>query len=125
LDDLASQLDVLRNEKSAVDLGQCTAVSINSGKFGVPWSRTKEILKEGSLDLVVVRPEIEEVGEGEGGKWMSKGLRRGGLRGKSEKRVKVGEAVEMNGSKESRTVGDLAGDLGESRPTKRRRTRGA
>lgn len=36
------------------------AVRINSGKFGVPWPHTKEILQRSSLDITVSRPEGED-----------------------------------------------------------------
>lgn len=40
--------------------GSLYAVRINSGKFGVPWLRTKEILQRGPLDITVFRPEGED-----------------------------------------------------------------
>ncbi len=122
MDDLASQLDALRAEKPELGLGQCRAVRINSGKFGVPWSRTKEVLEEGTLDMVVVRPGADEVAK-EGDKRIWKGLRKGDVGGTVVKVGKVGEVVEVDGLKASRIPGDLAEDLGENKPRKRRRTR--
>lgn len=43
--------------------GSFYAVRINSGKFGVPWARTKAVLQRGGFDLHVVRP----LGEDEAG----------------------------------------------------------
>lgn len=75
------------------------------------------------LDMVVVMPEKEELGEKEGGKRMWKGLRRGDVGGKVVKVLKLGEPDEVDGCKESQTLGNAAEDLGESKPRKRRRTR--
>ena len=63
-----SEDDILYNTKKALDdlhysienadpMPDCRAVRINSGKFGVPWKRTKKVLKDGPLDIVVVRPK--------------------------------------------------------------------
>lgn len=40
--------------------GSFYAVRINSGKFGVPWARTKAVLQRGMFDLYVVRPPGED-----------------------------------------------------------------
>ena len=47
--------------------GECYAVRINSGKFGVPWEDTKKVLEGGGVDMVVLRPEGVEEGSVEGG----------------------------------------------------------
>ena len=58
--------------KEEVELpGECYAVRINSGKFGVPWEDTKRVLEGGGVDMVVLRPEEEE-GSVEGGGKMGK-----------------------------------------------------
>ena len=72
LKDLADRISVERD--LGLDLGDCRAVRINSGKFGVPWKKTKRVLEGGPLDIVVVRPkgkhelpeedESEENGDG-------------------------------------------------------------
>ncbi|KAI4118202.1 MAG: hypothetical protein LQ338_007443 [Usnochroma carphineum] len=43
----------------------CVSVRINSGLFGVEWERTKAVLEEGGMDMVIVRPPDKD---GEGGK---------------------------------------------------------
>ena len=40
-------------------VGQCYAVRLNSGKFGVPWSETKRVLKDGPLDIIVMKRKGE------------------------------------------------------------------
>jgi hypothetical protein len=45
--------EVEKPERESV-LGKCYAVPINSGKNGVPWRLTKEVLEDGELDIVVV-----------------------------------------------------------------------
>lgn len=82
LDDLASQIEKLKVDTPGIQLGECRAVRINSGKFGVPWEKTKKILVEGSLDMVVVRPEGEDDGKAEPGKRMRDGGKKFGLDGK-------------------------------------------
>lgn len=41
-------------------LGSCWSVRLNSGKFGVDWSRTKTVLERGQLDIHVVYPPSED-----------------------------------------------------------------
>ncbi|KAI4201115.1 MAG: hypothetical protein LQ350_003429 [Teloschistes chrysophthalmus] len=40
-------------------IGRCYAVRLNSGLFGVPWERTKDILRKGKVNMVVVSPPDE------------------------------------------------------------------
>lgn len=61
LEDLAMQIKTLKGDGK--EAGECRAVRINSGRFGVPWDRTREILKDGPLNIVVVRPEHEDAGQ--------------------------------------------------------------
>ncbi|KAL9129316.1 MAG: hypothetical protein Q9217_002187, partial [Psora testacea] len=76
LEDLAKQIDELRSGEKAVkndegevlEVGGCWSVRINSGMFRVKWERTLKVLKEGRVDLTVVRPEGESDGGGDGGK---------------------------------------------------------
>ena len=42
------------------EMGNCCAVRINSGRFGVEWQKTKAVLEAGDLDITVFRPEAEE-----------------------------------------------------------------
>ncbi len=42
------------------EMGNCYAVRINSGRFGVEWQKTKAVLEAGDLDITVFRPEAEE-----------------------------------------------------------------
>ena len=59
IEDLATQLEALRQGKGA-EVGDLWAVRINSGKFGVRWKRSREVLEEGSLSMKVVRPANED-----------------------------------------------------------------
>ena len=58
LKDLAKQVAELRGRGE--DVGNCYAVRINSGKFGVEWQETKAVLEAGDLEITVVRPEEED-----------------------------------------------------------------
>lgn len=58
LKDLAKQVAEMR--ASDEEMGNCYAVRINSGKFGVEWQKTKAVLEAGELDITVVRPEEEK-----------------------------------------------------------------
>lgn len=55
LRDLAKQ--VAEFKQSGEEVGNCHAVRINCGKFGVEWQQTKTVLEAGDLDITVVRPE--------------------------------------------------------------------
>lgn len=55
--------DKAEPEKAEVIMGSCWSVRINSGKFGVDWSRTRTVLERGTLDIHVVRPASEDLGE--------------------------------------------------------------
>ena len=57
LRDLARQVAEMRG--SGEEIGNCHAVRINSGRFGVEWQKTKAVLEAGDLDITVVRPEEE------------------------------------------------------------------
>lgn len=62
--------------------GECYAVRINSGRFGVEWEDTKRVLEGGGVDMVVLRPEGEEGNEvGMGGKEEGRESVEGGGRG--------------------------------------------
>ena len=41
-------------EKAKLAMGSCWSVRLNSGKFGVEWSRTKTVLERSTLDIFVV-----------------------------------------------------------------------
>lgn len=69
--DLAKKLKFTRGR--GTEVGELWAVRLNSGKFGVKWDRTKRVLEQCGMDLMVVGPEEEE---DEGGK---------GKKGKKEK----------------------------------------
>ena len=91
-------------------LGQCYAVRINSGKFGVPWEDTKRVLEGGGVDMVVLRPEEEE-GEEVGVGGMEEGKKgEGGERGDGGKKRKGGGwgGVDNGGRKRERRI-DEAG----------------
>ncbi|KAL8757146.1 MAG: hypothetical protein Q9184_004293 [Pyrenodesmia sp. 2 TL-2023] len=67
--DLGRQIEAhrareVKGEKVEAMAG-CVSVRINSGLFGVDWARTREVLEEVGVGMVVVRPE--ENGEGNGG----------------------------------------------------------
>ncbi len=53
----------------------------------MPWVQTKQILEEGSLDIVVVRPEAERNGKAKLGKRTRKGPKKGA---ESGKRTRIG-----------------------------------
>ncbi|KAL8777627.1 MAG: hypothetical protein Q9203_002474 [Teloschistes exilis] len=46
----------LEEEVERAEIGRCYAVKINSGLFGVPWEKTKDVLMTGKVDMVVVSP---------------------------------------------------------------------
>ncbi|KAL8993354.1 MAG: hypothetical protein Q9169_006406 [Polycauliona sp. 2 TL-2023] len=56
--DLRRQIEEELNVQTA-EMGSCYGVRINSGLFGVPWRGTKTVLKNGGVDMVVVRPESQ------------------------------------------------------------------
>lgn len=64
MEDLAAQIERLKGEGGR-EVGGCWGVRINSGRFGVGWESTREVLERGRVDVVVVRPEYEEGEEGE------------------------------------------------------------
>lgn len=47
------------NRERRTSLRGCRAVRINSGKFGVPWKKTKKVFEDGPLDILVMRREGE------------------------------------------------------------------
>jgi len=47
------------NRERRTPLRGCRAVRINSGKFGVPWKKTKKVFEDGPLDILVMRREGE------------------------------------------------------------------
>ena len=51
---------------SGQEVGNCYAVRINSGKFGVEWQRTMAVLEAGDLDITVLKPEEGKEGDGAG-----------------------------------------------------------
>ena len=61
LKDLARQIAEI--QQSGQELGDCHAVRINSGKFGVEWQKTKAVLEAGDVDITVLRPEEEGRGD--------------------------------------------------------------
>ena len=72
LEDLKTQVEVLRESKKEV--GELWAVRINSGKFGVPWERSKSVLEATGMSVKVVRPPSGENQES-GGKMGQNGGR--------------------------------------------------
>ena len=54
-----------RGETGAETPRNCWAVRMNSGLFSVPWAQTKKVLEEGGVDIIVVRPEVEDDDENE------------------------------------------------------------
>ena len=55
-EDLEAQLGAIRNGGDAGKIGELWAVRINSGKFGVKWERSKEVLEAGGLSIKVMAP---------------------------------------------------------------------
>ncbi|KAL6720581.1 ADP-ribose 1''-phosphate phosphatase [Lecanora helva] len=45
------------NSEGRVLIGNCKAVKLNSGNFGIDWKKTKSVLEAGPLDIVVVSPD--------------------------------------------------------------------
>lgn len=56
IEDLEAQLGAIRNGGDAGNIGELWAVRINSGKFGVKWERSKEVLEAGGLSIKVMAP---------------------------------------------------------------------
>ena len=52
--------DKVEATNAGLTIGSCWSVRLNSGKFGVEWSRTKAVLERGTLDIQVVRPPSED-----------------------------------------------------------------
>ena len=48
--------DKVKAKNAALTMGSCCSGLLNSGKFGVEWTRTKAMLKRGTLDIHVVHP---------------------------------------------------------------------
>lgn len=44
----------IEKKETKQEIGKSYAVPINSGKFGVPWSRTKPVLEAGEIDITVM-----------------------------------------------------------------------
>ena len=63
LEDLKTHIEVLRGSDDE-EVGKLWAVRINSGKFGVPWERSKKVLEGAEMSVKIVRPPP---GEEEGG----------------------------------------------------------
>ena len=99
--------------------GECYAVRINSGKFGVPWEDTKRVLEGGGVDMVVMRPEEEEEEEGEMKMSVREQVKESvGVDGKGSAKRKVG-GEEVDGQ------GDANGEVkGHAGLAKRRKKRG-
>ncbi|KAL8711180.1 MAG: hypothetical protein Q9220_004325 [cf. Caloplaca sp. 1 TL-2023] len=60
-----------KGKEKGEEMGGVVSVRINSGLFGVEWSRSKEVLEGAGVDMIVVRPKDVVVGgnkevEGEG-----------------------------------------------------------
>ncbi|KAL8927616.1 MAG: hypothetical protein Q9172_001326 [Xanthocarpia lactea] len=50
----------LEEKESGGEMGGCYSVRINSGLFGVPWKETRRVLKEGDVNMIVVRPSSQK-----------------------------------------------------------------
>lgn len=59
LADLKRQIDQYE-QSSGKKFGNLFACRFNSGLFGVPWERTRELLDEAGLDVTVVYPPDDE-----------------------------------------------------------------
>ena len=81
LKDLARQVAGMK--ESGEEVGNCYAVRINSGKFGVEWQKTKAVLEAGHMDMTVCRPVGEEsadhAGEGNVQPPVTSGAAKGGM----------------------------------------------
>ena len=103
VEDLRVQLETLKKEEEGEgrEVGGVWSVRINSGLFSVPWEETLEVLKEGGVEMKIVRPageaEREEKAKGKrGGRGVGKG--RGGV-----KRV-IDEGGALEGRKKTRSM---------------------
>ncbi|KAL8906832.1 MAG: hypothetical protein Q9171_006112 [Xanthocarpia ochracea] len=56
---LTAQIDMEEME-SGGEMGSCYSVRINSGLFGVPWKETRRVLKQGDVDMIIVRPSSQK-----------------------------------------------------------------
>ncbi|KAL9594757.1 MAG: hypothetical protein Q9179_005261 [Wetmoreana sp. 5 TL-2023] len=63
-------------------IGKCYSARINTGPLGVPWEKTKDVLKKGKVDITVMKP-LEKVA-GDTRKQTSEGLEDHGLSGVEE-----------------------------------------
>ena len=100
--------------------GECYAVRINSGKFGVPWEDTKRVLEGGGVDMVVLRPEAEEEESNMGVKEQDKErVGGGGREGKGSVKRKVGDEG-VDGVGDGDGDGEVKGHAGLAKRRKRR-----
>lgn len=129
LDNLATQIEKLKVDTPGIEVGECRAVRINSGKFGVPWEKTRRILEEGSLDMVVVRPEGEADGKVEAGKQIGDEGKKHGLDGKNveeannqSKQPEKGKQLKIEDAfRQSRNEERVKEGTEDDPPSKRRR----
>ena len=54
IDDLAAQIEGVK--ASGRDIGECWAPMLNTGKFGVEWEKTRDVLEKGPLKVIVSNP---------------------------------------------------------------------
>ena len=108
MEDLKTQLLERKGDDEIQDgpRDECWAVRINSGKFGVPWARSKEVLEAGGLDVTVVRREEDDDDAEEGDGDVEEPEGNGEESGEKRKRDVGGRRGKANrGSKRGRTGG--------------------
>jgi len=87
------------------EFGDLWAVRINSGKFGVPWDRTKRILEQCGVDVKVVSPAGQNIG------LVDEGKQDGERTSKGEKIATVaGEPNLLDTADESAVMAKASGD---------------
>ncbi|KAI4086863.1 MAG: hypothetical protein LQ344_007226 [Seirophora lacunosa] len=99
--DLGAQVEAYRTGEGKMgEMGGCWSVRINSGLFGVEWQRTRSVLEGGGVEMVVVRPEVEDDGGNEKAAVGVVGKNVGAGRGKRKERDEVRD--EGGGKKQTR-----------------------
>lgn len=103
VEDLRGQLETLKKKEGEEEegkgrgVGEVWSVRINSGLFSVPWEETLKVLKEGGVEMKIVRPAGEAEREGRG-----RGKREGRKGGGGVKRVND-EGGGLEGRKKTRS----------------------
>ena len=117
LKDLAEQLAEVR--RTGEEVGDCYAVRINRGNFGVQWQKTKAVMEAGDLDITVFKPEEEEKADAAAGKRLVQpSVMSGGVEGSTSSEAARAEAEttldEHNVGVKRKRDADVDGDDGRA-----------